>query len=53
MALNPLRRVGETVMEPLRLHLGLTLTAARARVLQLFEETGIQEPAAQAAPVSP
>jgi peptide/nickel transport system ATP-binding protein len=44
-ALNPLRRVGETVMEPLRRHLGLSRGAARARALRLFEETGIQTPA--------
>ncbi len=46
-ALNPLRRVGETVMEPLRRHLGLDRDAARARALDLFEETGIQDPAAK------
>ena len=44
MALNPLRRVGDTVMEPLRLHLGLGRAAARRRALELFEETGIQQP---------
>ncbi|MDQ2093403.1 ABC transporter ATP-binding protein [Rhodalgimonas zhirmunskyi] len=46
-ALNPLRRVGNTVMEPLRQHLGHSKDAARARVLQLFEETGIQDPVAK------
>ncbi len=46
-ALNPLRRVGDTVAEPLRLHLGLARREARARVLDLFEETGIQDPAAK------
>ena len=44
MALNPLSRVGDTVMEPLRLHLGLSGAAARRRALELFEETGIQAP---------
>jgi len=44
MALNPLRRVGDTVMEPLRLHLGLRKSDARRRALELFEETGIQDP---------
>jgi len=43
-ALNPLRRIGETVMEPLLLHEGLSRTAARARALALFEEVGIPEP---------
>ncbi|MCH2150418.1 MAG: ATP-binding cassette domain-containing protein, partial [Phycisphaerales bacterium] len=37
-ALNPLRRVGDTVMEPMLLHDGLTRRAARARALSLFEE---------------
>ena len=43
-ALNPLRRVGDTVMEPLRLHLGLSADNARRRALDLFEETGIRDP---------
>ena len=43
-ALNPLRRVGDTVMEPLMVHEGLGKQAAHARALQLFEETGIPEP---------
>jgi len=43
-ALNPLRRVGDTVMEPLMVHEGLGKPAARARALKLFEETGIPEP---------
>ncbi|MFA7432780.1 MAG: ABC transporter ATP-binding protein [Gemmobacter sp.] len=43
-ALNPLRRIGETVMEPLLLHEGLSRNAARARALALFEEVGIPEP---------
>ncbi|MEY8838903.1 ABC transporter ATP-binding protein [Cribrihabitans sp. XS_ASV171] len=46
-ALDPLRRVGETVMEPLQRHLGLDRQAARARALDLFEETGIQDPVAK------
>ncbi|MEX2517887.1 MAG: ABC transporter ATP-binding protein [Paracoccaceae bacterium] len=40
-ALNPLKRIGETVMEPLLVHEGLTRAAARARVLSLFEEVGL------------
>ncbi len=43
-ALNPLRRVGDTVAAPLIRHLGFTRAAARRRVLDLFEETGITEP---------
>ncbi len=43
-ALNPLTRVGDTVAEPLIRHLGLSRRAARARALELFEETGITEP---------
>ncbi|MFC3615393.1 ABC transporter ATP-binding protein [Lutimaribacter marinistellae] len=46
-ALNPLRRVGDTVMEPLRRHMGMDRATARARALALFEETGIQDPAAK------
>ncbi|WP_340110094.1 ABC transporter ATP-binding protein [Pikeienuella sp. HZG-20] len=46
-ALNPLRRIGDTVMEPLILHEGLTRAAARARALALFEEVGIPEPDAR------
>ncbi len=46
-ALNPLRRVGDTVAEPLRQHLGMSRSAARARVLELFQEVGIPEPAAR------
>lgn len=42
-ALNPLKRIGETVMEPLLVHEGLTRAAARARVLSLFEEVGLPE----------
>ncbi|WP_281992631.1 ABC transporter ATP-binding protein [Sulfitobacter geojensis] len=46
-ALNPLRRVGDTVAEPMRVHLGLSKTQARARVIALFEEVGIPDPAAR------
>lgn len=43
-ALNPLRRVGDTVAEPLRLHLGLDRSAAEARVVSLFEEVHLPDP---------
>lgn len=46
-ALNPLRRVGETVAEPLRVHLGLGPREARQRALALFEEVGIPDPEAR------
>jgi oligopeptide/dipeptide ABC transporter ATP-binding protein len=40
-SLNPLLRVGFQVAETLHAHLGLSGTAARARVVALFEEVGI------------
>ncbi|OZB19608.1 MAG: peptide ABC transporter ATP-binding protein [Rhodobacterales bacterium 34-62-10] len=43
-ALNPLRRVGDTVAAPLIRHQGYTREQARARALSLFEETGITDP---------
>ncbi|MBU2982836.1 ABC transporter ATP-binding protein [Lentibacter algarum] len=43
-ALNPLRRVGDTVAEPMRVHLGLSKSDARNRVIALFEEVGIPDP---------
>jgi len=46
-ALNPLRRVGDAVAEPLRLHRGMSRAAARARALELFAEVGIPEPASR------
>ncbi|UYV36788.1 ABC transporter ATP-binding protein [Rhodobacteraceae bacterium D3-12] len=46
-ALNPIKRVGDTVMEPLLIHMGLDRTAARARALALFEEVGIPDPEAR------
>ena len=46
-ALNPLRRVGDTVAEPLRRHRGMSRAAARARALELFAEVGIPEPASR------
>ncbi|KJV10811.1 microcin ABC transporter ATP-binding protein [Elstera litoralis] len=40
-ALNPLHRVGDQIAETLRLHRGLSQTEARARVLALMAEVGI------------
>ncbi len=48
-ALNPLRRVGDTVMDPLRQHLGLSQEQALNRAIALFDETGIQDPQAKIA----
>lgn len=40
-ALNPLHRVGDQIGETLRLHRGLSPAAARAKVLDLMAEVGI------------
>ena len=44
-SLNPVKRVGVQVSEPLVRHLGLSPREARARSVQLFELVGIQAPA--------
>lgn len=46
-ALNPLRRIGDTVAEPLILHEGLSRDAAHARVIELFREVGLPNPEAR------
>ncbi|PYE84886.1 ABC transporter ATP-binding protein [Pseudoroseicyclus aestuarii] len=46
-ALDPLVRIGETVMEPLILHLKMRRRDARARALDLLAETGLTEPEAK------
>ena len=43
-ALNPLHRIGDTIMEPLMVHEGISKSEARIRTLALFEETGIPDP---------
>ena len=43
-ALNPRRRVGDTVMGPMLRHEGLSRSEARARALGLFQEVGIPTP---------
>lgn len=40
-ALNPVVRVGEQVAEPLRVHLGLSKTAAAARAHEAFDLVGV------------
>ena len=46
-ALNPLRRVGDTVADPLRIHLNMSNAQAEARALDLFREVGIPNPEAR------
>ena len=43
-ALNPVHRVGAQIMEPMRLHLGLSARAARQKAIELMERVGIPEP---------
>ncbi len=43
-ALNPLKRVGEIIAEPLMLHLGVSRVQAQLRALELLEEVGIPDP---------
>lgn len=43
-SLNPLYRVGSQLIEPLRLHKGLSKPAAKQRALELLDEVGIDQP---------
>jgi microcin C transport system ATP-binding protein len=43
-SLNPVYPIGTQLMEPLLLHEGLSKSAARRRMLDLLERTGIPEP---------
>ena len=43
-ALDPLRRVGAEIEEPLSLHTSLDLQARRLRVLELLRDVGVPEP---------
>jgi peptide/nickel transport system ATP-binding protein len=43
-ALNPVLSIGEQLMEPLRVHRGLSVREARARVLALLDEVGVPAP---------
>jgi oligopeptide/dipeptide ABC transporter ATP-binding protein len=43
--LNPVLRVGEQITEPMRVHLGISEEAARARALGLLREVGLPDPA--------
>lgn len=46
-ALNPLRRVGDLIAEPLRLHRGMTRAAALDRAAALLAEVGLPDPTAR------
>ena len=43
-SLNPVMKVGEQVAEVLRIHLKLSRSKAKDKVISLFEEVGIPEP---------
>lgn len=43
-ALNPVYRIGEQLIEPLLLHENISRQAARKRVIELLDRTGIVEP---------
>jgi len=43
-ALNPVRRIGSQITEPMRVHLGLSGAAARRRAIDLLEQVGIPAP---------
>ena len=47
-SLNPVRRIGESVAEVLRVHGWGTQPAIEARVLELLDEVGLDEPARRA-----
>lgn len=46
-SLNPVRKVGEQVGEPLAIHKGMNSRQIRQRVLEMFELVGIPEPKAR------
>jgi oligopeptide/dipeptide ABC transporter ATP-binding protein len=43
-SLNPVRRVGDQIAEPLRVHAGLSKAAARQEALRLIDAVGIPDP---------
>jgi peptide/nickel transport system ATP-binding protein len=49
LSLDPLRKVGEEIAEPLRLHRAITRPEREARVLQLLRAVGVPEPELRAA----
>ena len=46
-SLNPVQRVGDQLVEAIRLHEPVSAAAARARVIELFERVGIPDSAAR------
>lgn len=46
-SLNPVRRIGDQIGEPLRFHSGLSARASRSRVLDLLHRVGIPSPHAR------
>jgi peptide/nickel transport system ATP-binding protein len=44
-SLNPVRTIGRQIADPLRVHLGLSRSAARDRATELLTDVGIPEPA--------
>ena len=51
-SLNPVRTVGAQIASPLRYHLKLSRSEARARAMELVRSVGIPDPVAPIAPVS-
>jgi peptide/nickel transport system ATP-binding protein len=43
-SLNPVRKIGRQITDPLRYHLGLSARGAETRALELLEHVGIPEP---------
>ncbi|MGE0878420.1 MAG: ABC transporter ATP-binding protein [Acidimicrobiia bacterium] len=43
-SLNPVKKIGVQLTEPLRYHLGLSRRSAESRALELMEQVGIPEP---------
>jgi len=43
-SLNPVRRIGKQIVEPIRYHLGLDEKAATERAVELLDRVGIPEP---------
>ena len=43
-ALNPIRRIGDTLCEPIRIHLNLSKSASKKKALSLLLEVGLPDP---------
>jgi peptide/nickel transport system ATP-binding protein len=44
-SLNPVKKIGKQITDPLRYHLNLNKDAARTRAIELLDQVGIPEPA--------